>query len=530
MKKKTIFIGIAGILLLGMIAVMIWQWHAERRRVSELESQVIELQQKEKRSAVIQNVSRQMEQIAYQQKAISDEEREEALRQKQEADAAKELAESQRHEADLQRQEADRQRMEAESQRQEADLQRQTAERERLQAEHAKRVADTLSYIALGRSLASVSMSQRRGGNQEIADLLAYASFVFTKRYAHNNANYLFNPTVLQSLVEASQSKHTWGAHHGTITDIDFRKGSDTQLASVSSYGEILRHEKQDGQLKTTRLFHNKEYDFRSLYFGSQGSILAVSRSGKLVSINRKIIEIDIQDITHPSSLVQYKGDTVIVAGDDGLAFIDVRNHIQFDSHKLNFKIKLVSLHHKTPVLFDDLGNMYELTNLHEIKRVNLPFKKNLSVTAYASTNDGRIRALGTSDGQIYVFDEYGKTKTLLGHRSRVSRLKFSGERLYSSSYDGTLNLWMYEAEKVEPMQLLSTGNWIMYFTNDSSMKFIWTGDQNGNLTETLISVPDMEEIIKQKLKRDLTSDEWNFYIGKDVPYESFVGGKEVRS
>ena len=100
--KKTIAVSGIVVMLVGLLAFVYYLLKSEKGKVYELETQIAELQVKEKRSAVLQSISRQMEQIAYQQKSISDEQREEALRQKREADEAKELAESQRHEADLQ--------------------------------------------------------------------------------------------------------------------------------------------------------------------------------------------------------------------------------------------------------------------------------------------------------------------------------------------------------------------------------------------------------------------------------------------
>ena len=32
-----------------------------------------------------------------------------------------------------------------------------------------------------------------------------------------------------------------------------------------------------------------------------------------------------------------------------------------------------------------------------------------------------------------------------------------------------------------------------------------------------------MVNSVKQKLTRNLTADEWNYFIGQSVPYESFI-------
>ena len=111
----------------------------------------------------------------------------------------------------------------------------------------------------------------------------------------------------------------------------------------------------------------------------------------------------------------------------------------------------------------------------------------------------------------------------LIGHRSRISKLTMNGRLLYSSSYDGSVKLWVPTNEKVEPMTLVEISNWIMHFNFDSTMKTFWMGDVKGNLTAVNISVPQMVDVIRKKIKRNLTTEEWNYYIGQDVPYETFA-------
>ena len=37
------------------------------------------------------------------------------------------------------------------------------------------------------------------------------------------------------------------------------------------------------------------------------------------------------------------------------------------------------------------------------------------------------------------------------------------------------------------------------------------------------ISIPTMVDKVKKKLKRNLTTEEWNYFIGQNIPYEKFV-------
>ena len=79
MKTKNIITGIAGVLLAGAAATGFLGWQAERQKVENLEKEVEALRLQEMRSAVDRSVSKQMEEIANEQREISDEKREEAL-------------------------------------------------------------------------------------------------------------------------------------------------------------------------------------------------------------------------------------------------------------------------------------------------------------------------------------------------------------------------------------------------------------------------------------------------------------------
>lgn len=127
-------------------------------------------------------------------------------------------------------------------------------------------------------------------------------------------------------------------------------------------------------------------------------------------------------------------------------------------------------------------------------------------------------------DGSLFFEDGKGKITKLTGHRSKVTKIKINGWQLFSSSLDGTIQLYMANKSKIEPIELFSTNSWILNFTFDKPKYNIWTADQDGSLTESFISVPMMVIKLKSMLKRNLTREEWNYYIGQNIPYETFIG------
>ena len=525
MNKKNITIGIVGLALLGTTVAGFAGWYKEHQKLAILESQLEYAQLQEKRSTVVRSISKQMEDIAYQQKEISDEQREEAIQQKRTAEQMRQQSEVERMHALA----AQRQAMESEQQAQEAlqiaENERQIAEHQRIQAELSKRMTDTLSYVALARSLGALSSTQSKVGNTELADLLAYASHHYASRYNGD----VYYPAIFQSLMASSNSMQEWSEHNGSLMGLAYLSEDDDRIVTCSTYGEVKIHKKIGNQLQSEMLLSDKNYDFRDIYI-DEGIIYAVSRSGHLAIIEGKTARvIDLPLLAFPMLITELDKDNLLLVGEHGLARYDKLQKMVVDTKELGFKITYAGRYNYLPVLFDDQGRMHLVKDLNTLTTSNNPV--NGRVTAFASSKNTKQRAYGMSDGTVYLYNEQtGKTTKLEGHLSRISKLKINGSRLYSSSYDGTVRLWNTASEKIVPITLISAGSWIMNFTFDASKHNVWIGDQNGNLTIALLSVPMMVDRISKELKRDFTTEEWNYYIGRNVPYESFmtIKGKGV--
>ena len=504
MDKKVIITSVAALVLAGTTVVGLRGWDSSDKEIDELKAQLEVLQRRDKQSAVLQSVSKQMEEIAYEQKKVSDEQREEAEEQTKVANEMRQRSEEERHNAIIAQQKA----MESERKALDAyDL----AESQRLVAEENRRAAETLSYLALGRSLGALALTQFRAGNQEIGDLLSYASYLYTERY-HGDVYY---PAIYQALSQSSQSKNDY--------NLEFLPKSDNKLISISSYGEILYHEINGNQLKTTTLFKDRNYDFRDVSIDPKNSIIyAISRNGYLYIKNGNDVKIIEVPLVKPFKIQLCLDERyLLLIGETNLALFDQNTQAIVSTKELDYKVVLSARYEHMPILFDNKGRIHTVRDFNKIETRKVPVSG--QITAFASSNTSGLEAYGMKDGTIYLYDKNKNVRKLVGHRSRISKIRISQNRLFSSSYDGTINLWIATNEKIEPITLYSSNNWVLYF--------LWLGDQKGNLSEVLISVPMMVERIKHKLKRNFTKDEWNYYFGENIPYESFIStkGKEAK-
>ena len=536
MKKKNTLIG----LLVGALALCaiggLTGWYFEHRRVASLENRLDELQKEELRSAVDKSVSEQMSVIASQQKDIAEEKREEAMKEKQRADEAFQRSEVERHKALEAEHEARLEKEKADMERLKADQARRNAEASERVAKDERNKADTLRYLSLGRSLGSASRQAFLSNQLDIAQLLAYYSYHFTKEYGGE----LYVPDVYQALLNASHSVQSWAKHRSSIRGLDLMQDDDNVLISVCDYGTILRNKKivisQKTELRTDTLFSNKQYDFRYLYVGYKGIVYAISRSGHLIvldtDLNKKRI-IRVLENDHPSMFWVYDNNTVIVVGENNMALVDLNQpdgQAVKEQKALGFRVISYSHNEGHMLLFDDAHRQHEVIDINTIKTSQVPVPG--IVTAFCSNK--QMKVYGMEDGTIFLMKKGSTTPVkLLGHEWRISELKLDKNRLYSSGYDGRVNFWYVDNEKIEPMELIRKNCWIHDFTTTDNKRYIFIGDQHGNITEALLDVKTMNDIIEKELlqkHRDFTREEWDYYIGMNTQYAPLImKGKEVK-
>ena len=504
-----------GGLLLASVAAGVYVSRGDSERISELESELNMMREKEKRSEVDRRVSKQMEKIAYGQQALSEERSQEAIRQSEIAQEMTLRSETERKKALEAQGIAEESAQEAMDAYQMAERQRMEADNQRKQAEHAKLVTDTLNYISLGRTLGSQSYSIYQTGDKELGNMLAYASYLYTSDWGGD----LYIPAVFQALTQSASGRRTYGVHNGSVSYIDFSP-KDGSLMTISTYGEIFRHTIVGSQLQTNKLMSDKSYCFRSGYVAKNGKGYAVSHTGQLVIVGEKAIEriLPLENVDRPFSLQHFNDSRqLLIIGENRIALFDIATERIIGSRRLSFRVVSTGRRDHKPLLFDNRGSMHLFNGLDDITNEKVPFSG--QVTAYASSKHEHITAYGMSDGTIWLIDGNGKSFKLVGHLSQVTKMKCDGRRLYSTSYDGKMLFWMIDDTQIKPITLFQSNSWLTDFAFNNNKDYIWTGEHNGSITQYLISMPKIAERLRQNVKRDFTKDEWNYYVGKGIPF-----------
>ena len=517
--KGVVRLSVAFLLLLS-VAVGLYMRHRDGERIATLETQLGALREQEKQSLVDRRVSKQMEEIAYGQQVLSEERSQEAIRQS-------EIAQEMTLRSETERKKAIEAQGLAELSASEAMNAYQMAERQRVEAEHAKLVADTLNYISLGRTLGSQSYAIYQTGDTELGNMLAYASYLYTKDYKGD----LYVPAVFQALMQSAGGRRNYAVHNGSVSLDRFSKGN--RLLTVSTYGEILVHQggqdlSNDGLLQTTRLMSDNNYCFRDVIVAENGKGYAVSHTGHLAVVEGDQVRvINLEKVDRPFSLEAVNDSRqLLIVGENSVALLDMATEHIIGTRSLDFRVVCTGRRDYKPLLFDHRGGMHLVNSLDDMTDEKVPVPG--QVTTFASSKNEHLSAYGMSDGTIWLIDSKDKTHKLVGHLSQVTKMKLNGKRLYSSSYDGKLLFWMTSDAQIKPITLFQAGSWLTDFNFSSDKDYIWTGEYNGTVTQYLISLPKIAQRIYQQVNRNFSQEEWEYYVGKGIPYRRVKSEEDI--
>ncbi|MGN0281158.1 MAG: WD40 repeat domain-containing protein [Prevotella sp.] len=505
-RAITYLLGISTIVL----AAVAYKQHRDNGRLlselGELRSRIGKYEERDGNSFVVERISKQMEDIAYQQMDISNKRREEALFQMNVADEMRSRAESEQHKA----QEFARSAMEA---RNMAEQQRELAVGLQLKAEHSRNVADTLSYLALGRSLASLSSTQYIAGNRDASSLLAYAAWKFTKDYNGN----VDIPVILKSLTQNSGSYASSAIHKGGVSRIKPLANGEG-IISVSRYGDICQWSYDNGKWQSKMLDANPLYSYRDVCLDDEGVVYALAYDGHLQTVVNGIVgtPIALPETSGFSRIVSFSRNKLLLASARHLHFFDTKQRKVTMTVDVPQEITAIGEKDGTYIVFGNKGKSWTIDDEGTLTTNEILVKG--IVTAYRWSKENNVAAVGTESGDIYIIDEQGYSRgKMVGHLSRITDIEFSGSKVYSASYDHSVKLWDITAIQREPVSLNEYSTWV-YCLYMPDTKSLFVGDESGTVSRIVVSPDEMAQQIHLALKRDFTPEEWAYYVGDNVP------------
>ena len=133
--------------------------------------------------------------------------------------------------------------------------------------------------------------------------------------------------------------------------------------------------------------------------------------------------------------------------------------------------------------------------------------------------------------GNVIVWDFMSKSmlNNLRGHRARITQLRFSpdGSLLATSSNDGSVRMWETADLNTQPIVLSANAGFIFCIAFSPDGERILSGSRDEDrLVLSPTRTETMVEGICNTIDRNFSEDEWNTYIGTDIPYEQTCKAK----
>jgi len=172
----------------------------------------------------------------------------------------------------------------------------------------------------------------------------------------------------------------------------------------------------------------------------------------------------------------------------------------------------------------DGTVRLWDLERLDAKPRV-LTIKDHRRVRVVRFSPDGRRLAYGSADGEIRLWDlEHPDDQPRLigGNGEGVRSVAFSpdGRAIASGSSDGTVRLWDLERLDAEPRLLTDHQERVWSVAFHPTEPLLATGRQDKTIRLWNTDTRVLAEIVCQRVRRNLSWEEWKRFIGADIGYE----------
>ena len=530
--------------------------------IAELNNRIEEMKSAERNALITKRISEQMEDIAYEQKALSDKQRERAEEQSRLADIERGKAELEREIAREAEQKARASAKEAENMRAIAEQQSTLATQNMEEALKARSHADTLFYQSLARSLAQTSITQYKSGDKSLAALLAYSAWYYTDKFKGN----VYHQDIYTALLDnAPRAKMHIGRVSGNpramaklpySSDKDAKKGYiiATDYGEISNFVPKVNSKGFVDNYDEQTIFNNPNYLFRDVCI-SNGFILALDVSGTLVKtsltstndkrtnndfagkgprpaqrikddavVSRKYLPMSNMPQERWRHLLQNDESKIIAVGEHQVVWLDASGNNILHTHSITDEISEAGVFENTLVIFTKTGKLLTFIDGKPSNSSHISLPRNNPVSYYYYMKDRGMHILGTEDGDVLLYDsDYKYVKSLVGHSGAITHMEHLGWCLATSSYDHRICLWNLEDlnTQIAPIEV-HYNKWPLSFTTNRDNWTLIVGLADGEIQSLHISVEDNKDNVHDHIERDFTPQEWKYYIGEGVKYRRF--------
>ena len=456
-------------------------------------------------------------------------------------------AERQRIQAEIQRLKAQENEAEALKQRQIALEQSDSAKRASLRADQNAMTANErriealrLRMLSIGKSMSIKSLQVQ--GQRDLQSLLAYQAYLFNK----NNGGLENDADIYAGLYNVAKAYgnvnvKSFHGHTGGIRSIAFVPGKKDFFTSGYD-GKVLKWS-LDGDDQALQVVYSGADIIEVLAVSPDEAWLAMGSSNTAIKMvplkGGQGYEMPGHKGKLKSLIFSYDGNYLYSASLDGKVLkwdLSSRTNTSMTDGSLPLTSIDVSLNGKYIAGINSEGgvivwNQTDKTDNFRIDAVG----KNIKVVRF--NPDNNTLALGDVNGtvELWAVNLKKKISEVKAHSAQVNDIQFNNrlKQMATASNDQTLKIFNVSnlSDLTEPPVTFNDHErfvMVIQFSPDGQMIVSGSYDDRENLISRPANVDYLVKDICNQLSRNMTQDEWNTYVGRDIPLEKTCAEKSL--
>ncbi|HYW94559.1 MAG TPA: hypothetical protein VE870_03120 [Bacteroidales bacterium] len=397
-------------------------------------------------------------------------------------------------------------------------------------------VLTTQKVLPVIKSMTNQSVSS--SGDPDLHALLAYQAFLFNKEYNKDNFDAGIYTGLYQSVKTfRGNDFNVYEGHTNAVRSVDFMPNSSS-FFSGGSDGTIMKWSLDNQQKKpSTILSGHNIIDLVKVSPNGKWLLFAESNAGlNLINLSGRNYTPDL--MTGSEKNIR----TIALAPDNNSVYTaGLDNYIEFWNITVRAARKLTDTESRVNALVVSPDGLLLAGGLRNGQLTIWKLKDNLqnqvvrgdnsdAIQSLSFSKNGRYLACGTLNGNILVYNtgNFQLIGTLKGHKARVTSLAFSpdGSRLVSGSYDGQVLLWDFANMDSQPVKMTDNAGFIFTVAFSPDGNYFVSGSAK---EPRLVARPAKASLLASQIcmlvKRDMTKEEWDTYVGNDIPYRKTCSG-----
>ncbi len=449
-----------------------------------------------------------------------------ALRQKQQADIAKGIAIKNENLAKIEKNNALVAYDSATLARNRAVESAKIATEQRIEADRQRK-------ISIGRAMSIKSMQNQ--GQKDLQTLLAYQAYLFNQK----NGGFENDADIFMGLYNVAKNYgninyKVFPGQVGEIKSIAFAPGK-REFYSSDTYGKVSKWS-----------LDNKEQNLQVIYSGKDiVEVMAVSPDDgwlacggnnsviKMIPLKSNNTGYDLKGHSGniKSLLFSYDGKYLYSASLDGkvlkwdLAARTSKN-VSTDQITINSIDISSNGNYLAGMSGDGKALVWNPDKASDVFRIP-DNGKDINVIRFKP--DQNILAVGYTDGYIQIWDISSRKPVsglIKAHTAEVNDIQFNlkHNQMATAGKDRSLKIWDTQDLTIPPVNFTDNDGFVMVIEFSPDGELLVSGTFGDIGVNNLVGRPTHSDLMAQNicssLQRNLTSEEWSTYVGKDLPYE----------